>query len=225
MKSGSYSALVRSTSLSQKTKIATPRGNYTSLLNRGGVQYDPTGTAHSIGELGQRKNKLLLPQAKTGHLSSLIALCRLSPGRASTAVGLCPKFLRRCSCIFLEHMAEIGSVFKSNMVCHLKYFQMSFFKQLAGILDFFTCDRVHDGLSCFLTEKPAEIMSGRTLMADSMPKAVGCWRRSVRGWQSTATASTVAAVQTFQSRTGAGTQKRMVTSMRIFWTTLSVRWL
>ena len=53
----------------------------------------------------------------------------------------------------------------------------------------------------------------------------GCWRRSARGWQSTATASTVAAVQTFQSRTGAGTQKRMVTSMRIFWTTLSVRWL
>ena len=55
MKSGSYSALVRSTSLSQKAKIATPRGNYTCLLNRGGVQYEPTGTAHSIGELGQRK--------------------------------------------------------------------------------------------------------------------------------------------------------------------------
>ena len=48
MKSGSYSALVRSTSLSQKTKIATPRGNYTCLLDRGGVQYEPTGTAHSI---------------------------------------------------------------------------------------------------------------------------------------------------------------------------------
>ena len=41
--------------IKQKTKIATPRGNYTCLLNRGGVQYDPTGTAHSIGELGQRK--------------------------------------------------------------------------------------------------------------------------------------------------------------------------
>ena len=27
------------------------------MLNRGGVQYEPTGTAHSIGELGQRKNK------------------------------------------------------------------------------------------------------------------------------------------------------------------------
>ena len=27
------------------------------MLDRGGVQYEPTGTAHSIGELGQRKNK------------------------------------------------------------------------------------------------------------------------------------------------------------------------
>lgn len=34
--------------------LGTPRGNYTCLLDRGGVQYDPTGTAHSIGELGQR---------------------------------------------------------------------------------------------------------------------------------------------------------------------------
>ena len=40
-----------------KDCIAPPRGNYTCLLNRGGVQYDPTGTAHSIGELRQRKNK------------------------------------------------------------------------------------------------------------------------------------------------------------------------
>ena len=177
MKSGSYSALVRSTSLSPKTKISTPRGNYTCLLNRGGVQYEPTGTAHSIGELGQRNN-LLLPQAKTGHLSSLITLCRLSLGRASTAVGLCPKFFRRCSCIFLEHLAEIGGVFKSNLVCHLKYFQMPFFKQLAGILDFFTCDRVHDGLSCFLTEKPAEI--ARAYMHSSCYHAQCQWLTEVQ---------------------------------------------
>ena len=33
------------------------RSNNVHLLNRGGVQYDPTGTTHSIGELSQRKNK------------------------------------------------------------------------------------------------------------------------------------------------------------------------
>ena len=33
------------------------RSNNVHLLNRGGVQYDPTRTAHSIGELRQRKNK------------------------------------------------------------------------------------------------------------------------------------------------------------------------
>ena len=36
--------------------IVPPRCNYACLLNRGWVQYEPTGTAHSIGELGQRKN-------------------------------------------------------------------------------------------------------------------------------------------------------------------------
>ena len=34
-----------------KCKTIVPsRGNYTCLLNRGGVQYEPTGTAHSIGD-------------------------------------------------------------------------------------------------------------------------------------------------------------------------------
>lgn len=75
-------------------------------------------------------------------------------------------------------MAEIGGVFKSNLVCHLKYFQMSFFKQLAGILDFFTCDRVHDGLSCFLTEKPAEI--ARAYMHGSCYPAQCQWLTEVQ---------------------------------------------
>lgn len=75
-------------------------------------------------------------------------------------------------------MAEIGGVFKSNLICHLKYFQMSFFKQLAGILYFFTCDRVHDGLSCFLTEKPAEI--ARAYMHGSCYPAQCQWLAEVQ---------------------------------------------
>ena len=78
MKSGSYSALVRSTSLSQKAKISTPRGNYTCLLNRGGVQYEPTRTAHSIGELGQRKNK-----------KGILLTCRFLPFECIVQQRLC----------------------------------------------------------------------------------------------------------------------------------------
>ena len=33
------------------------RSNNVHLLNRAGVQYDPTGTTHSIGELRQRKKQ------------------------------------------------------------------------------------------------------------------------------------------------------------------------
>ena len=37
--------------------IAPPREDNVHLLDRGGVQYEPTGTSHSIGGLRQRKNK------------------------------------------------------------------------------------------------------------------------------------------------------------------------
>ena len=37
--------------------ISLPREDNVHLLNRRWVQYEPTRTAHSIGELGQRKNK------------------------------------------------------------------------------------------------------------------------------------------------------------------------
>ena len=37
--------------------ISLPREDNVHLLNRRGVQYEPTRTAHSIGELRQRKNK------------------------------------------------------------------------------------------------------------------------------------------------------------------------
>ena len=37
--------------------IAPPREDNVHLLDRGGVQYDPTRTSHSIGGLRQRKNK------------------------------------------------------------------------------------------------------------------------------------------------------------------------
>ena len=48
--------------------------------------------------------------------------------------------------------------------------------------------------------------------------------RSAHGWQSTARASTAAAALTYRSQTGAGTQRRMATSMRIFWKTPLGRW-
>ena len=101
MKSGSYSALVRSTSLSQKTKISTPRGNYTCLLNRGGVQYEPTGTAYSIGELGQRKNM------ESSHPASRLNFSRNPP-------------LRRCRyCDWMEKRAFHTKGEKTPMKWHI----------------------------------------------------------------------------------------------------------
>lgn len=41
----------------EKCCISPPREDNVHLLNRGGVQYDPTRTSHSIGGLRQRKNK------------------------------------------------------------------------------------------------------------------------------------------------------------------------
>ena len=41
----------------EKYCIAPPREDNVHLLDRGGVQYDPTRTSHSIGGLRQRKNK------------------------------------------------------------------------------------------------------------------------------------------------------------------------
>ena len=48
---------IKPTNISVLPDTGVGARNYTCLLNRGGVQYEPTGTAHSIGELGQRKNK------------------------------------------------------------------------------------------------------------------------------------------------------------------------
>ena len=108
MKSGSYSALVRSTSLSQKTKIATPRGNYTCLLNRGGVQYEPTGTAHSIGELGQRKNKNMEELMKMIVRRTALAVCTL-------VLALILPTAASAACTGFDDVPESADCYKSEI--------------------------------------------------------------------------------------------------------------
>mgnify|MGYP006895542872 CR=1 FL=1 len=59
--------------------------------------------------------------------------------------------------MFFEYMTEISGILKTNPLGNLEYFQSTLIQELPRMFDPFSRNRIHDGLSCFLTEKAAEV--------------------------------------------------------------------
>ena len=54
-------------------------------------------------------------------------------------------------------MTEISGILKTNPLGNLEYFQSTLIQELPRMFDPFSRNRIHDSLSCFLTEKAAEV--------------------------------------------------------------------
>lgn len=54
-------------------------------------------------------------------------------------------------------MTEISGILKTNSLSNLEYFQSALIQELLCVFDPLSRNRIHDSLSCFLTEKAAEV--------------------------------------------------------------------
>ena len=54
-------------------------------------------------------------------------------------------------------LTEISGILKTNPLSNLEYFQSALIQELLCVFDPLSRNRIHDSLSCFLTEKAAEV--------------------------------------------------------------------